>query len=206
MIASILTVGTPFTVSNRLESRYQQAMSIYGGPSPVSDIMRSLTAICHRVWNPEADPYKVFREKAVDETFRLFRQLRKAVDEHAGIKPSNRYSLKLPPPTPVQIVTLQQLILSGFLDHIAVRDETTEGSHVAYKVPGGKELVYIHPGSALFNVQPRFICYTELTRTHDELRKSRIYMNNVTEVDLEWITNLSPEISKEITSLAKLGK
>jgi len=208
MIASILTVGPPFAIANRLEGRYQQAMSVYAGANPVSDILRSMTALCHRVWNKEnSDPYDVFRPKAVDEIFRLFRQLRKIADEHMDIEPSKQYSLKLPPPTAVQIITLQQIILSGYLDHIAVRDETTTGSGMtAYKVPRGREQVFIHPGSSLFHSQPRYICYSELSRTEDALRKSRIYMMNVTEINLDWIAHLSAETSHEIMSLARLGK
>lgn len=94
---------------------------------------------------------------------------------------------------------LRQLVLSSFVDQVAVRKDLVDAStrvsakhhataaHVPYRALGVHgEDVYIHPSSVLYSTgpPPEFLCYEELLRT------SRPWLKVNTRVPANWLSTL----------------
>ncbi|XP_031270199.1 probable pre-mRNA-splicing factor ATP-dependent RNA helicase DEAH5 [Pistacia vera] len=80
---------------------------------------------------------------------------------------------------------ITKAIIAGFFFHVA-RKDPQEG----YRTLVENQPVYIHPSSALFQIQPDWVIYNELIMTTKE------YMRNVTSIDPKWLTELAPRFFK----------
>eukprot|EP00035_Acanthoeca_spectabilis_P013940 m.263382 g.263382 ORF g.263382 m.263382 type:complete len:127 (+) comp16009_c0_seq5:3338-3718(+) len=70
---------------------------------------------------------------------------------------------------------VQMAIVSGFFRNAAKKDPQ-EG----YKTQVDQQVAYVHPSSALYNRQPEWIVYHEITMT------TREYMREITAIDPKW--------------------
>ncbi|KAG8713137.1 putative ATP-dependent RNA helicase DHR1 [Ceratobasidium sp. 394] len=124
-------------------------------------------------------------------------------------------SAMMKPPSEKQTKLLQQIIISGFIDQIAVRKDyvekrtgvkRTSARGVTYQAIGVKEDAFIHPSSALFNgPPPDFVAFQEVVRT------SRVWLKVVTRVNPSWLPTLGPSLSTyskplKVATVAKTGK
>jgi len=80
---------------------------------------------------------------------------------------------------------VQKAVVSGFFRNAAKKDPQ-EG----YKTQVDQQLVYIHPSSSLFNRQPEWLVYHEVTAT------TREYMREITAIDPKWLVEFAPEFFK----------
>eukprot|EP00049_Salpingoeca_infusionum_P022932 m.9592 g.9592 ORF g.9592 m.9592 type:complete len:1278 (+) comp5472_c0_seq1:307-4140(+) len=76
---------------------------------------------------------------------------------------------------------VQMAITSGFFRNAAKKDPT-EG----FKTLVDQQVVYVHPGSSLWQRQPEWLVYHELVMTTKE------YMRTVTVVDPKWLVEFAP--------------
>lgn len=161
----------------------QQFTSLGNG---ASDLFKMLAA----VGAYEYDPTPTFcskhflRLKAMQE----IQQLRSQISSIAKISMA-----RLKPPSEVQLKVLRQILTSGFIDQIAVRQDIvlkkggkyTSTRNVAYRALGVPEEVFIHPSSALFHSSPPdFVVFSELVRT------SRVWIKGITKVNGAWLAEL----------------
>eukprot|EP01104_Vermistella_antarctica_P011829 TRINITY_DN3342_c0_g1_i1.p1 TRINITY_DN3342_c0_g1~~TRINITY_DN3342_c0_g1_i1.p1 ORF type:complete len:1157 (+),score=290.43 TRINITY_DN3342_c0_g1_i1:229-3699(+) len=79
-------------------------------------------------------------------------------------------------------VKVSKAITAGFFTHAAKKD-ATEG----YRTLVEGNIVFIHPGSALFQRNPEWVLYHELIMTTKE------YMREVLVIDPRWLTELAPK-------------
>jgi len=122
---------------------------------------------------------------------------------------AREFSPKLRPPSDLQLRALRQIIVSGFIDQIAVRKDLVDASvshgtqrstcrNVAYQAMGVEEEVFIHPSSVIFETSPPgYIAFQEIVQT------SRPYLKFVTVVNPSWLSTLGPALctfSKKATS------
>jgi len=80
---------------------------------------------------------------------------------------------------------VQQAIVSGFFRNAAKKDPQ-EG----YKTQVDQGVAYVHPNSSLFNRQPEWVIYHEITLT------TREYMREVTAIDPKWLVEFAPRFFK----------
>lgn len=80
---------------------------------------------------------------------------------------------------------VQMAIVSGFFRNAAKKDPQ-EG----YKTQVDQQAAYVHPSSALYNRQPEWIVYHEITMT------TREYMREITAIDPKWLVEFAPNFFK----------
>eukprot|EP01059_Diplonema_ambulator_P021087 TRINITY_DN3509_c1_g1_i1.p1 TRINITY_DN3509_c1_g1~~TRINITY_DN3509_c1_g1_i1.p1 ORF type:complete len:1010 (+),score=356.42 TRINITY_DN3509_c1_g1_i1:81-3110(+) len=80
---------------------------------------------------------------------------------------------------------IQKALVSGFFFNAAKRD-ATEG----YRTIADDQLVYIHPGSSLFQKNPEWVVYHSLVLTSKE------YMREVMAIEPTWLPELAPNFFK----------
>jgi len=101
-----------------------------------------------------------------------------------------------------QLKVLRQIITSGFIDQVAVRQDlylkkpTTFAStrNVPYRALGVPGEVYIHPSSALFHRSPPdFLVFSEIVQT------SKAWMKGITKINGAWL----PTLGKGLCSFSR---
>jgi len=80
---------------------------------------------------------------------------------------------------------VQQAVVSGFFRNAAKKDPQ-EG----YKTQVDQQVAYVHPNSSLFNRQPEWIIYHEITLT------TREYMREITAIEPKWLVEFAPRFFK----------
>lgn len=102
----------------------------------------------------------------------------------------------------MQLKVLRQIITSGFIDQVAVRQDiylkktTTFAStrNVPYRALGVPGEVYIHPSSALFHRSPPdFLVFSEIVQT------SKAWMKGITKINGAWL----PTLGKGLCSFSR---
>ena len=76
---------------------------------------------------------------------------------------------------------VQMAIVSGFFRNSAKKDPA-EG----FKTQVDQQVAFVHPSSSLFNRQPEWLIYHEITIT------TREYMREVTAIDPKWLVEFAP--------------
>lgn len=76
---------------------------------------------------------------------------------------------------------VQMAVVSGFFRNAAKKDPQ-EG----FKTQVEQQVAFIHPSSSLFNRQPEWVIYHEITQT------TREYMREVTMIDPKWLVEFAP--------------
>jgi ATP-dependent RNA helicase DHX37/DHR1 len=93
----------------------------------------------------------------------------------------------------IQLKILRQIIASGFIDQVAVRQDIylkktttfTSTRNVPYRALGVPGEVYIHPSSALFHRSPPdFLVFSEIVQT------SKAWMKGITKINGAWLPTL----------------
>ncbi|XP_062225195.1 probable pre-mRNA-splicing factor ATP-dependent RNA helicase DEAH5 [Phragmites australis] len=85
-------------------------------------------------------------------------------------------------------------LAAGFFFHAARKDPRG-----GYRTLADNQLVYIHPGSALFHQQPQWVIYHEIVMTTKE------YMREVTAIDPRWLVELAPRFYRSVDPM-KISK
>ena len=150
--------------------------------------------------------YKL-RPKALKEVRQLRIQLTEIVRKNFNM-PDLAVNPSLPPPSREQRKVLRQIILTGYIDQVAMRkdflDESVNFSKkrvskVPYKCLYTDEDVFIHPSSVLYhnNSPPEVMTFIELIRndTKTTLRRLLYLMRvkivlEVTDVDRNWLSRI----------------
>jgi ATP-dependent helicase HrpA len=82
-------------------------------------------------------------------------------------------------------------IASGLLQYVCIR------SRAAMYKSLTADQVYIHPGSSYFKTPPQFIIAGEIVQT------SRLYARSVSPLEREWLSDISPDLYGQLSSLSK---
>lgn len=80
---------------------------------------------------------------------------------------------------------VQMAVVSGFFRNAAKKDPQ-EG----YKTQVDQQVAYVHPASAIYNRQPEWLIYHEITLT------TREYMREVTVIEPKWLVEFAPAFFK----------
>ena len=207
-----LTVGTRLYHSQKLEDlnedtveqtkrkKFFTATQQFGHLEPGSDVLKLLSAICAYSYEVGSSrkqfcASKFLRPKAMDEIDKLRIQivniLNNSFKQSVG---SIRETLKLDPPSSVQVSAIKQIVAAGFIEQIAVRADLLDTAEEILKatyhhrknpqlwqVPyvtlfpskdhtSEDPFVYIHSSSALASQgdAPDYLIYESLNRTASE--------------------------------------
>lgn len=100
---------------------------------------------------------------------------------------------KMPPPNAMQLKALRQIVVTGFIDSVAVRKDllsseaATSGQKakstrgIAYRTMWGDEDAFIHPNSVLYHGEPpAWVVYGELFKT------SKIWLKSTWSILIRW--------------------
>ncbi|KAJ2644646.1 putative ATP-dependent RNA helicase DHR1 [Coemansia sp. RSA 1694] len=186
--------------------RYWSAQAKLAGPDPTSDVLKWLTVIGAFEFAGGSDAvcaeYYV-RPKAMSEIRKLRGQLTNLVQMYCpGVDVA--MDPRMPPPSKLQQSVIRQIILAGFMDHVAVRGDVAgyhdpdeeasskkRGMHaVPYITMWSEEPVFVHPESVVYisarsaGAMPQAIVFSELQRT------TRLWAKAVTVVNTKWLATI----------------
>ncbi|KAJ2012542.1 putative ATP-dependent RNA helicase DHR1, partial [Coemansia sp. S85] len=143
------------------------------------------------------------RPKAMSEIRKLRGQLTNLVQMYCpGVDVA--MDPRMPPPSKLQQSVIRQIILAGFMDHVAVRGDVAgyhdpdeessskkRGMHaVPYITMWSEEPVFVHPESVTYisargaGSMPQAIVFSELQRT------TRLWAKAVTVVNTKWLATI----------------
>ncbi|WWC66285.1 uncharacterized protein I206_100186 [Kwoniella pini CBS 10737] len=185
-----------------------------------SDLFKLLSAIGAYEYDssPQFCSKNFLRLKAMKEIQQLRTQISKI----------SKISLdRLKPPNEIQLKIIKQIITSGFIDQIAIREDlitkkggngfTYESSRgVKYRINNlssfsnkgiGAEGIFIHPSSILFHKSPpEFLVYSEIIKSQ---QTGKIWLKNLTKINSNWLSILGKNqctFSKPIESSSSFSK
>ncbi|KAJ2804411.1 putative ATP-dependent RNA helicase DHR1, partial [Coemansia furcata] len=186
--------------------QYWAAQAKLAGPDPTSDVLKWLTVIGAFEYAGGTDAvcaeYYV-RPKAMGEIRKLRGQLTNLVQMYCpGVDVA--MDPRMPPPSKLQQSVIRQIILAGFMDHVAVRGDVAgyhdpdeessskkRGMHaVPYITMWSEEPVFVHPESVTYTsarsagTMPQAIVFSELQRT------TRLWAKAVTVVNTKWLATI----------------
>ncbi|KAJ1820064.1 putative ATP-dependent RNA helicase DHR1 [Coemansia sp. RSA 2675] len=186
--------------------QYWGAQAKLAGADPTSDILKWLTVIGAFEYAGGTDAvcaeYYV-RPKAMSEIRKLRGQLTNLVQMYCpGVDVA--MDPRMPPPSKLQQSVIRQIILAGFMDHVAVRGDVAgyhdpdeessskkRGMHaVPYITMWSEEPVFVHPESVTYisargaGSMPQAIVFSELQRT------TRLWAKAVTVVNTKWLATI----------------
>ncbi|KAJ1978627.1 putative ATP-dependent RNA helicase DHR1 [Dimargaris xerosporica] len=195
-----------------LTERIRKAMAVFTKRSGGSDAIKLLNAVCAYEYGGGSEEFceKYFlRPKAMLEIRKLRAQLTRLMQSHLPSIPL-AVDPRLAPPSPAQLAAIQQAIVAGLIDQIAIRWDLvyTEppppppgaSSNSQWRKPSGKSCrsaayvtmwandpVYVHPTSAVYHsTPPDAIAYHELERSMKQLNNPSLALDiDVTEADKE---------------------
>ncbi|KAJ2884535.1 putative ATP-dependent RNA helicase DHR1 [Coemansia aciculifera] len=187
--------------------KYWGAQAKLAGSDPTSDVLKWLTVIGAFEYAGGTDAacaeYYV-RPKAMGEIRKLRGQLTNLVQMYCpGVDVA--MDPRMPPPSKLQQSVIRQIILAGFMDHVAVRGDVAgyhdpdeessskkRGMHaVPYITMWSEEPVFVHPESVTYisargaGSMPQAIVFSELQRT------TRLWAKAVTVVNTKWLATIS---------------
>ncbi|EIW72461.1 hypothetical protein TREMEDRAFT_70724 [Tremella mesenterica DSM 1558] len=174
-----------------LRRRYWKSQSQFLGlGNGTSDAFKLLAAVGAYEHEPTSSfcSRNFLRLKAMQE----IHQLRNQISSLASLPPS-----RLITPSDTQLKIIRQILLSSFLDHIAIRTDIitnapktfTSCRNVSFRTIGQDE-VYVHPSSVLFHkAPPEWVIYSELVQSQSS---GRAIMRGLTRVHPAWISQLAP--------------
>ncbi|KAJ2719486.1 putative ATP-dependent RNA helicase DHR1 [Coemansia sp. Benny D115] len=186
--------------------KYWNTQAKLAGTDPTSDVLKWLNVVGAFEYSGGTDAvcgeYYV-RPKAMGEIRKLRGQLTNLVQMYCpGVDVA--MDPRMPPPSKLQQSVIRQIILAGFMDHVAVRGDVAgyqdpdeeasikkRGMHaVPYVTMWSSEPVYIHPESVAYTAarkagsMPQAIVFTELQRT------TRLWAKVVTLVNTKWLATI----------------
>ncbi|KAJ1896000.1 putative ATP-dependent RNA helicase DHR1 [Kickxella alabastrina] len=186
--------------------KYWNTQAKLAGTEPTSDVLKWLTVVgaFEYAGGTEAAAKEYYvRAKAMGEVRKLRGQLTNLVQMYCpGIDVA--MDPRMPPPSKLQQSVIRQIVLAGFMDHVAVRGDIAgyqdpdeeanikrRGMHaVPYITMWGSEPVYIHPESVAYiaargsGSMPQTIVFAELQRT------TRLWAKVVTIVNAKWLATI----------------
>ncbi|KAJ2006785.1 putative ATP-dependent RNA helicase DHR1 [Coemansia thaxteri] len=186
--------------------KYWSAQAKLAGSDPTSDILKWLTAVGAFEYAGGTDSACAecyVRPKAMGEIRKLRGQLTNLVQMYClGVDIA--MDPRMPPPTKLQQSVIRQVILAGFMDHVAVRGDVAgyhepdedssakkRGMHaIPYITMWSEEPVFVHPESVIYTSargagsMPQAIVFSELQRT------SRLWAKAVTIVNTKWLATI----------------
>ncbi|KAI9591779.1 P-loop containing nucleoside triphosphate hydrolase protein [Syncephalis fuscata] len=165
------------------------------GESPTSDALKMLAAVgaYEYAGGTESFCQKHFvRSKAMLEIRKLRRQLTEIVQTNCpGVDVC--IDPRMPPPSALQRKLLQQILMAGFIDQVAIRKDLVDSSHRFNKrvlqgrtYPSNLDRVSIRPA-------PEMVIYGDLMQT------TKVWLTGVTVVERGW----APMIGKSLCSFGK---
>ncbi|KAJ1927930.1 putative ATP-dependent RNA helicase DHR1, partial [Linderina macrospora] len=193
--------------NRRLKRRqYWRTQSKLTGSDPSSDVLKWLTVVGafeYAGGTEEVCSEYYVRMKAMIEIRKLRAQLTNLVQMYCpGVDLA--MDPQMPPPSKLQQSVIRQILLTGFMDHVAVRgdiagyqdpDEESNkkkrGMHaVPYMTMWSEEPVFVHPESVVYMAarnagsMPQAIVFSELQRT------TRLWAKIVTIVNSKWLATI----------------
>ena len=178
----------------RLRSAYNHAHHQFSLQSSTSDALKALTALCAYQHAPSKDEFckeKFLSYKGLSEASNLQAQLMALVTNNHQLSTISNPSIRLAPPSKIQVKALQQFTAAAFIDQIAIScsehpsppdlpRKPTRAIDVPYlplfpidtKHRTDTDIidiaVFIHPSSVLahqpVNGLPRYVVYSHLQR------------------------------------------
>lgn len=111
---------------------------------------------------------------------------------------------KMKPPSKIQLKALQQIIVAGFIDQVAIRKDlvdsatSTNGAtrnsgknarNVAYQTMWSDDDVFIHPSSVIYRHEklPDFVVYQELQKSSNYSDR-KVWMKGITIAEPSWLS------------------
>jgi ATP-dependent RNA helicase DHX37/DHR1 len=154
------------------------------------------------------------RIKLMRDIHRMRIQITNIVNNQlAGIVTPVQFTPDLPPPSPIQMKTMKQVVAAAFLDHIAIRSDLLEAgtsksgsSKNILRVPytrlsdqGSAEEtaeVYIHPNSALAAGAnaPEYVVYSDVRQSQQNGRLRILPLSSISARDIEPLARGTPLI------------
>ncbi|KAI9832523.1 MAG: hypothetical protein M1819_004312 [Sarea resinae] len=124
------------------QKSYNKAHAALGAQDPSSDALKLFTAICAAAHAPDADAFAAsmfLRPKALHEAEQLRRQLHDIVRANTAITGTTTaaaagpYQARLPQPSKTHLAVLKQLLVAGFIDHVALRADLAPNPPESYR-------------------------------------------------------------------------
>ncbi|KAL7749382.1 putative ATP-dependent RNA helicase DHR1 [Sorochytrium milnesiophthora] len=236
-IVAAMSVGDPFVRESNLEhdgdegdgdskaerqqlrKRWYTVQQRYAGREPTSDVLKLLNVLGAFEFAGATEQFcedNFLRHKAMVEMRNLRFQLAAILQT---IFPSASFAVdpKTAPPTSKQSTLLRQIILAGFIDHLAIVHPNPPPQYgkrqvTYYQTMQTDEPTVVHMTSVLLRqaVLPKALVFTELLRTskgggssinylidadaQDADVPSRVFMKCLTAVELDWIVKVVPSM------------
>src|SRR5271170_8124439 len=213
------TADVESEVSRFKRKKYEEKREQFSALDPGCDVLRLLCSIGAYEAGGASDDFCInnfLRVKTMKDIRRLRTQISHLVNNQlAGIVAPVEFSVKLPPPSSVQIKTIKQVVAAAYLDHIAIRSNLLDPnsnnskhstksilkveyspltSLVQYGLSTEKKDAYIHPNSALAQqtTAPDYIVYSDLRESQNTGRLRIIPLTSVAARDIEPLAKGTP--------------
>jgi ATP-dependent RNA helicase DHX37/DHR1 len=206
-IVAALSVGDPFlalseiegssiaddnTASDRIiaeeirqqRKAFHESREQFSGLDPGCDVLKLLCAVGAYEYAGATDTFcqeKFLRVKTMREIRKLRMQITGIVNNQlSGIVTPVEFNSQLPPPSPVQVRTIKQVVAAAYIDHIAIRSDLldpnvtnlkakkplrTPYSTLAHQLSiPERSQIFIHPNSALATLTsaPSYVVYSDI--------------------------------------------
>ena len=207
-------------VSRSKRRRYEESREQFSTLDPGCDVLRLLCAIGAYECGGASDAFceaNFLRVKTMRDIRKLRIQISNIVNNQlAGIVAPVQSSANLPPPSPVQIRTIKQVVTAAYLDHIAIRSDLLESNsskrneknvlRVEYSplpsIAGHshptsvQREAFIHPNAALakLSTAPEYIVYSDLRESQNSGRLRLVPLTTVAARDIEPLARGTPLI------------
>ncbi|KAI9361067.1 P-loop containing nucleoside triphosphate hydrolase protein [Pilaira anomala] len=185
-----------------VRKKYYSSQMKHAGLDPSSDILKLLNVVGAYEYAGATTKFcedNFLRPKAMEEIRKLRRQLTNLVSSNF---PEIDICLdpKMPPPTAVQLKVLRQVITSGFIDSVAIRQDVLDtgggkglryknAKNVVYRLLWSDEEAFIHPGSILYSQEPpAMLVYSEL------YKGGKNWLKGLTAVEPKWIAKIGKDL------------
>ncbi|CAG8523388.1 1263_t:CDS:10 [Diversispora eburnea] len=196
-----------------IKKKFYEVQKKHVGLDPTSDLMKLLNVVGAYEYAGCTEKFckeNFVRIKAMQEIHKLRGQLTNIVnincpDINICVDP------KMKPPSKIQLKALQQIIVAGFIDQVAIRkdliDNTTTSStttttttsytsnnktrNVAYQTMWSGDDVFIHPSSIISHYEklPNFVVYQELYKSSNSSSN-----NCITIAEPSWLSKFGKSL------------
>ena len=197
--------------------RFEESRQKFSALDPGCDVLRLLCAIGAYEASGAADSFcaeHYLRAMVMKDIRKLRLQITSIVNNQlSGIVARVDLTPNLPPPSPLQIRTIKQVVTAAYLDRIAIRadlvDEnisksntknTFRAEYLPMTAPTGQgstmEFAFIHPRSAVANVStaPEYIVYSDIRQSQKTGRLRLIPLTTVSAREIEPLARGTPLI------------
>jgi ATP-dependent RNA helicase DHX37/DHR1 len=207
-------------VSQLGRRKFEETRDQFSSLDPGCDVLRLLCAIGAYESAGATDRFceeRFLRTKLMKEIHKLRIQISSIVNNQlAGIVSPVDFTAKLPPPSPLQIRTIKQVVAATYLDHIAIRSELLDPSSSNRNPKNTQKVEYspltsllssgsgqkqgnavIHPNSALakLSTAPDYVVYSDLRESQTGGRLRLIPLTTVATRDIEPLAKGTPFIN-----------